>query len=304
MTLMVLVSALAGASVFAGLALVVPGRSRITVEVGRIDAARRGDMAAAYRSTAEHGRSLTDLRERLGARITAALARRGFAMTSTRQDLELLGRSLEGFVATKVLTAVYGALLVLGVSAALTVAGIGVPPALALGLMLLLAVGFFVLPDLGVRSSAADRRRDFRRALGSFLDLVAMSMAGGRGVPEALPAAARIGTGWTFTLLQTTLERGRVLGQPPWVALGELGERIGLEDLRTLASSLSLVANDGAKIRDTLSARATTLRRRQLTDAEGKANERDQSMRVAQIVIGFGFIVFLGYPAVVNVLSV
>ncbi len=45
------------------------------------------------------------------------------------------------------------------------------------------------------------------------------------------------------------------------------------------------------------------MRRRELADAEGKAGERDQSMRMAQILIGFGFLVFLGYPAIVNVLS-
>ncbi len=31
---------------------------------------------------------------------------------------------------------------------------------------------------------------------------------------------------------------------------------------------------------------------------------RDQSMRLAQILIGFGFIVFLGYPAIVNIMGV
>jgi hypothetical protein len=52
-----------------------------------------------------------------------------------------------------------------------------------------------------------------------------------------------------------------------------------------------------------LTARAQTMRRHELADLEGKAGKADQSMRVAQILIGLGFIAFLGYPAVVAVLS-
>ena len=42
-----------------------------------------------------------------------------------------------------------------------------------------------VLPTVQLRGVAADRRRDFRHVVSSFLDLVAMNLAGGRGVPEA-----------------------------------------------------------------------------------------------------------------------
>jgi tight adherence protein C len=80
-----------------------------------------------------------------------------------------------------------------------------------------------------------------------------------------------------------------------------LGIRIGVSELRDLGQLVKLVAHDGAKVRATLTARAATGRRRQLAAAQGVAGERDQSMRLAQIVLGFGFIVFLGYPAVVAI---
>ena len=66
---------------------------------------------------------------------------------------------------------------------------------------------------------------------------------------------------------------------------------------------MRLVEHDGARVRMTLSARAATMRRRELADAEGKAAERDVSMNVAQLVVVAGFLVFLAYPAVVNVLG-
>ena len=70
-----------------------------------------------------------------------------------------------------------------------------------------------------------------------------------------------------------------------------------------LGQLIRLVAHDGARVRSTLTARATTMRRRELADLAGDAGRRDQSMRLAQVLIGLGFVLFLGYPAVVNVMN-
>jgi hypothetical protein len=89
----------------------------------------------------------------------------------------------------------------------------------------------------------------------------------------------------------------------PWVALSELGRDIDLEELQDLAGTLTLAAEDGAKIRASLSARAGTLRRKELTDAEGDAGEKSQSMLVAQLMICAAFLLYLAYPAVIRLLS-
>jgi tight adherence protein C len=44
------------------------------------------------------------------------------------------------------------------------------------------------------------------------------------------------------------------------------------------------------------------MRRHELADAEGADAEREQSMRLAQMLIVAGFLVFIGYPALSNVL--
>lgn len=64
-----------------------------------------------------------------------------------------------------------------------------------------------------------------------------------------------------------------------------------------------LVADDGAKVRQSLSSRATSQRRRQLAEAEGAAAKADQSMEMAQVVLFIGFVLFLGFPAVVAVMG-
>ena len=71
----------------------------------------------------------------------------------------------------------------------------------------------------------------------------------------------------------------------------------------TAPTALSLVADDGAKVRESLSARAASLRRRELADLEGQAGEKSQSMLVAQMLLIAGFLIFLTYPVVGVLLS-
>ncbi len=127
---------------------------------------------------------------------------------------------------------------------------------------LLLGVVFIFLPDLEVKQKAAKRRRDFRHAIGSFLDLVAMNLSGGRGVPEALMAASgrrhRLGV---------LADQGRARRRPGSPARrrgrrwARWARRLGIDELRDLGAALSLVAEDGAKVRESLVARAASLRR-------------------------------------------
>ena len=168
---------------------------------------------------------------------------------------------------------------------------------------LLFALIFFLLPDLQLRQEAAARRRDFRHAVSAFLDLVAMNLAGGRGVPEALTTAANVGDGWAMRRIRDALSNARITGITPWQALGRLGEEVSVDELRDLSAALALVADDGAKVRQSLSARAASMRSRELSDVEGRAGERSQSMLVAQLLLCAGFLIFLAYPAVMRVMA-
>jgi tight adherence protein C len=284
--------------------LILPDRVDPVVALGRFDAAQRGEpgFAPALVEQTAAGQ-LAAWQARIGGRLSVFLTGRGTTQTSLRHDLGLLGRSYEAHLGAQAFAGLCGIVLVASGAAGLTAAGIAVPPAAA-ALLLVFGGGFALLPEVDVRRRAAAHRRTFRHALGSFLDLVAMSMAGGRGLDESLISSARTGNGWPFALIARTLQRARDVGERPWAALRALGERIGVDELTDLAGSVALVAESGSRIRDTLSARASTLRRRQIADSEGKAAEREQSLRIAQLLIGFGFVVFIGYPAIANVLSV
>ncbi|AYY12214.1 type II secretion protein F [Actinobacteria bacterium YIM 96077] len=250
-------------------------------------------------------RSVRDSRKlrQVGGQVRSSLDNFGLDLGGLRSDLSLMGRTLEGHLAISVLAALGGFVTPVLADVILIALGVGfaVPMSLALG-VLLAALGA-AMPTLNVRSTAAERRRDFRHVVGSFLDLVAMNLAGGRGVPEALSAAASVSDGWAMTRIRDTLLTARLHGVTPWSALGELGEELRIEELRDLAAALALVAEDGAKVRESLTARAESLRRRELAEVEGKAGERSQSMLVAQLLLCLGFLVFLLYPALMGVVG-
>jgi Flp pilus assembly protein TadB len=294
---------LAGGALGLGLYLLVralaPSRPGLGARLALIDAARAEQWQPRGRQPAQPSGSR--VRARLGDRMAAFYATRGWQHGSLRADVNLLGRSWEGFLATKAIAAAAVVALAPFATVALSAAGVQLGAAVPLWLALLLGAVAFFLPDLSVRQEAALRRRDFRHVVGAYLDLVSMGLAGGKGVPEALVAAAEIGEGWALRRLRDCLLNARITGTTQWAALGRLGEELAVDELRDLAAALELVADDGAKIRASLAARAATLRSRELAEIEGKAGERSQSMLVAQLLLCAGFMVFLAYPAVVRV---
>ena len=240
---------------------------------------------------------------KMGRRAANALRRRGITLARLQQDLAILDRTMDdhlgGFLA--VFTA--GLFGTLAAESLLIAAGLPLPPVALLPLSALLGGVLVWARHADVTRAAARRRREFRRALSAYLDLVAMSLIGGTGVPEALPSAARVGKGWPFLLIGEALNRARAFGRSAWSEFADLGRQVGVDEFRDLAAALALVGEEGARISSTLIARASTLRRRDIADVEGRAKERDASMRVAMVVISFGFLIFLLYPAVINILN-
>jgi Flp pilus assembly protein TadB len=304
-----LVGACLGATVFALIWRLASPRPSALVRLGQFDA-RHNHLhsstasASGAVSGAVSGAAGGGWLGRAGTWLTAELAGRGIAFTTLRQDLALTGHSLEWAMGRKLLAGVAGFLLVAATAIGLQLATGWAPPAgVPVVLALMVGIGFSFLTDLEARRQATTRRQEFRRALGAYLDLVALEMAGSAAPAEALPNAARVGAGWPMALLRDTLWRANLSGTDQWEALTELGERIGVGELRDLGTLVRLVGRDGARVRQTLTARAATMRRRELAEAEGLAGQKDQSMRLAQILIGFGFIVFISYPAIVAVMA-
>lgn len=304
MTAMILAGAVLGGLLYLLAVQLFPAKPSPLTTLARLDAmwSAIGEETLAARTAT--GPEIEGRLAQLGGRLGRALARRGITYTTLRQDLALSGRSFEVTIAVKVLLGAGGFVGTLAMTVVVqTLFGFALPPGTPLIVALALGAGLFMLPDLQARDQARERRADFRHALGAFLDLVALEMAGSAAPAEALPQAARVGAGWPLALIRDTLFKASRAGTSPWEALSDLGSRVGVPELRDLGQLIALVAHDGAQVRSTLTARATTMRRRELADQSGEAESRDQSMRLAQIVVAMGYLLFLGYPAVAAVMS-
>jgi hypothetical protein len=298
----VLVSgAVIGLGVFLLVVALIPRRLSLARQLAAFDADVRS--ASRARPPRVDGRE-SQIGRRIGAGIAAFCTEQGWEFGSLRANLSLVGKSFESYLATKLLLAIFGLLVGPLLLAVLSLGGFQLPFAVPLWAGLALAAVFFFLPDLELKQKVDRRRRDFRHAIGAFLDLVAMNLAGGRGVPEALMSASEIGSGWAMWRIRDALTNARIIGQTPWQALGALGEEVRIDELRDLSAALSLVAEDGAKVRESLATRAASLRRRELAELQGQAGERSQSMLVAQMLLAVAFLVFLVYPAVRTLLGV
>ncbi|MEU8172908.1 type II secretion system protein [Microbispora hainanensis] len=339
----VLCGAVLGLGLFLLVRALFPPRPGLTARLAALDQARDGKGVPRAPLIAPE-EDVSEFRRMLGLRLARFYAARGWEARSTKADLALLGKSFEGFLATKLLLAVSGLLAFPILVGWLALMGWGVSVQVPLWSALVVCVIFFLLPDAQIRRDAAVRRRDFRHAVGAFLDLVSMNLAGGRGVPEALMMAVAVGSpvtapgalngtlsstangsvsgsangaaggaangagpapgaNWAMERIREALANARIVGITPWQALGQLGDEINVDELRDLSAALGLVADDGAKVRASLTARAATLRRRELAEVEGKAGERSQSMLVAQLLLCAGFVIFLSFPAAMKMLG-
>ncbi len=288
--------ALIGLSVLLLITSLMPSRRSAAMTVAQIDALRELGP-----SSGQTQQSTGSARSRIGHQLAEFYARQGWQLPSVRADLAILDRDWEQFLTTKLGLGVAGFFAAPVLYALAWFAGIHVSVLIPVWLALVLAALFFMLPDLEVRRDAKDRRADFRHVVAAFLDLVSMNLAGGRGLPEAIMSAAEISNGWAVIWIRNALTAARLSGQTQWAALSALGERLGVEELVDLGHAIALTADDGAKIRQSLASRAETMRRRELAEMEGEAGQRSQSMLVAQLLLCTGFLIYLIFPAVIQI---
>jgi Flp pilus assembly protein TadB len=220
-----------------------------------------------------------------------------------RRDLAVLDRSPERHLAEKVSLALVGLLFAPALVALLLLGGAHLPLAVPLWASLVFMVAGFLVPDLGIHAEANRRRRDFRHALSSFLDLVVIALAGGGGVETALADAASIGGGWTFSYLRRALDSARLSRETPWAVLGRLGAEMGITELSELAASVSLAGTEGAKVRASLAAKAASMRTHELAEAETDDQAATERMSLPVVLLLAGFLLFIGFPAVERVLT-
>ncbi|GAA3120123.1 hypothetical protein GCM10010466_08680 [Planomonospora alba] len=220
-----------------------------------------------------------------------------------RDDLALLGISVERFMLQRVAFLLFGLVLPTPLSLLSLVAGLPLPWTVPAGAGVVLGVLFALVPDYAARTQARERRREFRAALATYLDMVALERAAGAGPPQALQAPADVCSGWVFAQIKRVLEHARRAGEQPWRGLAALGERVGIPELTELADIAEDAGSEGTQVLSTLLAKAQSMRTAALTDARASANSRTSEMPVAIGVSVFGFLVLVCFPAVYRIMS-
>jgi tight adherence protein C len=280
--------------------LAIPPRADLVSAVRGWDASR----ARATRIRRSIGTERpTSIGGRLRERVIDEVLRRAWDIRGLTQDLAITDGTLEQYVGKTtglVVLGFIGPLVIFGLFRAI---GLNLPFVFGVLAGVVLAAIMILVARQELAENAAKRRREFRRTLSTYLDLVAMSMQAGRGHAEALPASAAIGSGWAFTHLQDAIAGARFSGTTAWHELGQMGDRFGLRQLADLDAALTLANEDGAKVRATLVARAETLRAERLADAEAASAQATESMRFALIVMVFAFLAYELYPSIARLFA-
>lgn len=299
---MITAGIVAGLGIGLGLLVLVHGL-RPTREPLAVALERLLDPPAPARGVVLSPRTQTGWRGRLVGRLARGLGVAGVDLDRLESDFSVVGRDVEEHLVDKVTAGLVATLLAPATVALMRAGDVPAPWSLAAVGAIVLGVSGFLLPDLLLRSQAAERRRSFRYALSSYLDLAHIVLAAGAGVETALSYAVDAGEGWAFAELRAALHRSRLTGESPWAAFQRLGEQLDIPELREVASSLNLAGSHGAKVRVSLEARAQALRSRDLTEMEGEAEAATERMAVPSVLLVVGFVIFVGFPAVFEILG-
>lgn len=245
--------------------------------------------AATTRSRAIIGRIGGSMSGRLGAKVEV--------------DLAVMDRPADRFAIDKLTTSLSLAGIVVALALVLSFAGSSMATGLVMAMAASALIVGFVTPDLALRSHAQARRLAFRHALSSYLDLVNVLLAGGAGIETSLEAAAQAGDGWGFVQIRHALLRARTMRQSPFECLTELGDRIGVVELSEIAASVRLAGEQGARIKESLAAKASALRGHQMARIEADAQAATERMGLPTVLLFMGFMMLLGYPAMQQIVS-
>jgi Flp pilus assembly protein TadB len=263
----------------------------------------RPRLAAQHAQGAQGASALPAARRmKLGTAILQAFSRVSTRSTGSSADLAIIGKSAGAHAAEVGTAAIAGAALFPVLTAIATVLGYSVPLELPLAGCVLTGAVAALAPVIELHRNAAAARRRFRQALALWLELVALAQAAGMGLESALQSASSICGDQSFERIRLAVERARHAGRTPWAGLRQLGEELAIPDLVELGATLSLAGIEGARIRGSLSARAVALRQKELSDAEAEANATTERLFLPSIVLMLGFLIFVGYPAVITLL--
>lgn len=289
---------LAGAGVGAGLwmllLVLVPERTDLVTALQR--PRRIVSLQPLQIEQTASGRGLAGLQERVERRLAR------LQLSTPDRDLAVAGISRGRFLLIRV-AAVLGALLCGQVySLVLLAFGLGIPIAVPQLLFGVVAVVAWFSVGLWVRELAANRRREMRYALVSYLTLVALHRAAGLAMGAALRTAAS-SSSRTFRRIRDRIDRSARAGESAWIGLADLAAELGIDELSDIAAIADTAGTQGAGVYMTLMARASSLRRELQKAEETLAAQTSTKLAIPRVLLAFATFAFLLFPALMSLAS-
>jgi Flp pilus assembly protein TadB len=165
-------------------------------------------------------------------------------------------------------------------------------------------VGVWWWPNVSLRSTAARRRLEFRYALSSYIDLVAVErLAGSSGARQALENATKVGDSWAFQELSELFTKASLQGVTAWDGLVDMAGRFGIPELEDVATQMRLADTQSASIYEPLRSLSSMLRATLLAAEQGRAKQASQSMILPTFLMAFTIILLMLAPLALMLLD-
>ncbi|WP_109472410.1 type II secretion system F family protein [Ornithinimicrobium cavernae] len=277
----------------------VPAEPDLGETLNRLSPA--GARSAQAHRTRQFSRS-DDVRDVLGTYGERVLPARVWGSVSS-EDLAILRITPTRYYGEKLLFAFIGLLSGPMLTIVPMIAWSGIPIYVPVVASLGLAAGLWFLPNYNVLDDARKARLEFSRALGAFIDLVALERAAGSGPRQAMEAAATAGDSWVFRRISEELARTRWSGTTPWEAMRQLGDEFGVVELHELADIVRLSGEEGAQIYGQLRARAASMRSAMLIEQKAEANKVSERMVLPTSLMVLIFLALLLTPQMLRLLG-
>ena len=182
----------------------------------------------------------------------------------------------------------------------------GIPTGLMTQSSAMLFIGFILgyrLPFGYIQGKAKARQHEIRKALPFTLDLISISVEAGMALDGAMAIVQEKSTGPMADELGLTLREIR-LGKGRNEALIDLGDRVGLEELKSFVTAVTYIAKLGGSLVDVIRIQAQAMRIKRRQRAEEKAMKTPVKIMIPLVLFIFPsmFIVILG-PAAITMME-
>ena len=156
------------------------------------------------------------------------------------------------------------------------------------------------LPFGYIQGKAKARQHEIRKALPFTLDLISISVEAGMALDGAMAIVQEKSTGPMAEELGLTLREIR-LGKGRNEALVDMGDRLGVEELKSFVTAVTYIARLGGSLVDVIRIQAQAMRIKRRQRAEEKAMKTPVKIMIPLVLFIFPsmFIVILGPAAIV-----